>query len=565
MSIANIILKFATKRSARRFEKATRNPVETQKQKMLAILQKNKNTEYGKRYIFSSIKTVADYQKQVPIIKYKDIHKDVKRIINGQKNILTAEDPIMFAQTSGTTGDPKYISVTPTCQGREHSDVSRTWLYHTIVAHPSFLKGKIAALVSPAIEGYTPSGIPFGSASGHIYKNMPKVVQDAYAAPYEVFEISDYTAKYYALMRIAIGENVGIICTANPSSILKMCEKGNEFSEEIIKDIHNGTLSRSFDIEPEIRTVLEKKFKADPSKARVLEQLRAKRKGRLLPGDYWPDLAVIGCWKGGTVGHYLEKFPGWFDPDGAKPVPIRDWGYLSSEARGSIPLSDEGSAGVLTVATNFYEFVEVNDLLANPDDYRKWIFLTTEQIENEKEYYIFVTTTGGLYRYDINDIIKVQGYYNKTPQIIFLRKGRGMTNITGEKLSVNQVIDAFEDVNKETHIEVSHFKAEADTAKSRYLFRVEFFQEIGDDDARKFLVGLDEDLKKINIEYKSKRDSLRLNTPIMHVMSEGWYERQRREMVESGKRAFQAKTQLLTPEKMQTIKIKQELSRVIEV
>ena len=45
-----------------------------------------------------------------------------------------------------------------------------------------------------------------------------------------------------------------------------------------------------------------------------------------------------------------------FNPDGIRSVPVRDWGYLSSEARGSIPLSDEGSKGVLTVATNFFEF-----------------------------------------------------------------------------------------------------------------------------------------------------------------------------------------------------------------
>jgi hypothetical protein len=81
---------------------------------------------------------------------------------------------------------------------------------------------------------------------------------------------------------------------------------------------------------------------------------------------------MIGCWKGGTVGHYLEKFPGWFDPDGTRPIPTRDMGYLSSEARGSIPLSDEGSKGVLTVATNFYEFVEVDELESRRDDPWSW-------------------------------------------------------------------------------------------------------------------------------------------------------------------------------------------------
>ena len=56
-------------------------------------------------------------------------------------------------------------------------------------------------------------------------------------------------------------------------------------------------------------------------------------------------------------------------------MPVRDWGYLSSEARSSIPLSDEGAGGVLTVGTNVYEFVEASQVDEEPDDPGKWEFL----------------------------------------------------------------------------------------------------------------------------------------------------------------------------------------------
>ena len=36
----------------------------------------------------------------------------MQRVVAGEHNIFTAEAPVMFAQTSGTTGDPKYIPVT---------------------------------------------------------------------------------------------------------------------------------------------------------------------------------------------------------------------------------------------------------------------------------------------------------------------------------------------------------------------------------------------------------------------------------------------------------------------
>jgi hypothetical protein len=565
MSITGFLINFMTKKSAQRFEAATKDPVPVQTDKILSMVQKNADTEYGRRYGFSAIRTIEDFQKQVPIISYEDIKADMERLVAGEKKIFTAEDPVMYAQTSGTTGDPKYVPVTPTCQGREHSDQMRTWTYHAQKAHPDIFEKKVVSLVSPAVEGYTPTGLAYGSTSGFMYKNMPGIIRRAYSIPYEVFEIEDYGAKYYAIMRISLEHDVRFLATANPSSIIKMCEKASEYSEDIIKDINDGTLSGAFDIEPHIRKVLEKKFRSNPNRARELEEARKHRDGVLKPADYWPSLSLIGCWKGGTVGHYLEKFPDWFDPDGKRKIPVRDWGYLSSEARGSIPLSDDGSKGVLTIATNFFEFVAVEELEAQRENPEAWNFLTVGEIEESKDYYIFITTTGGLYRYDINDVIRVEGHYNETPEIVFLRKGRGMTNITGEKLSVNQIIDAIQNISQETGATPDHFKAEADMEKSRYIFRVEFTRAIDPDIQKNFLSGLDRHLKSINIEYKAKRDSQRLKAPVLHVMKEGWYERERKKQVEGGMRAFQAKTQLLSPEKMVTQKIRSDLETIIEL
>ena len=75
-----------------------------------------------------------------------------------------------------------------------------------------------------------------------------------------------------------------------------------------------------------------------------------------------------------------------------------------------------------------------------------------------------------------------------------------MTNITGEKLSVNQVISAFQNVSERSGLIPAHFKAEADSQNSRYVFRVEFTCKIDTVALRKFLDGLDRHLKEINIE-----------------------------------------------------------------
>ena len=153
MSLAGALIAFVGKQAARRFDEATRDPLRTQTDLLLGSLRRNANTEYGRRYNFSSINSIADYQRAAPIITYGDIQRDMERVTEGAKNVLTAEDPVMFAQTSGTTGEPKLIPVTPTCRGREHADQMRVWLYHAQTDHPAIFRGKVLSLVSPAVAG----------------------------------------------------------------------------------------------------------------------------------------------------------------------------------------------------------------------------------------------------------------------------------------------------------------------------------------------------------------------------------------------------------------------------
>jgi hypothetical protein len=94
---------------------------------------------------------------------------------------------------------------------------------------------------------------------------------------------------------------------------------------------------------------------------------------------------------------------------------------------------------------------------------------------------------------------------------------------------------------------------------------VEFANEVNETQSRAFLEALDSDLKALNFEYKSKRESTRLGDPVLHVMRDGWYERQRREQVASGRRAFQAKTELLSGVTAETEFIRPEVERIVEM
>lgn len=540
--IASSLIALKARASAGPFIRALKDPAAAQRRLLGEILERNRDTEYGRAYEFARLKSPEDYRGNVPIIDYEDIRDRIERMTRGEENILTAEQPVLFAQTSGTTGTPKYIPVTPTCQ---KGGGTSTWLHFARRDHPRMFAGKVITIVSPAVEGHTPSGIPFGSTSGMVVKELPGIVQSAYAVPYDVYEIEDYEAKYYALLRFGVAENVSFLGTANPSSVLKLAEMADRLAEPLIRDIRDGRLGGEFDIAPAIRDALEPRLVADPQRAGALEAMRDRRGGRLLPADYWPAMALIGCWKGGTVGAYLERFPEWYAPDGRGMPPVRDMGYLASEARMSIPVSDHGAGGVLSIHLNYFELVPAGDIDDRPDDPDSWRFLDVGEVEVGHEYYVFITTTGGLYRYDMNDVIEVVDRFRGAPVVVFRRKGRGMTNLTGEKLSVNQLIEAVARAAAAAGVEAPHFKAEPDSEASRYVFKVEFHPTPDEATARSFLRAADAALDEFNIEWKTKRASGRLREPVLQVMREGWYERGKQKLVAEGKRLFQSKTILL--------------------
>jgi hypothetical protein len=523
-----------------RWERQTRDPVAAQNQLLREIIQRNQDTAFGKNHGFTSIKSVADFRKQVPFGNYEDLRPYIERAKQGEKAVLTSEPIIMFTMTSGSTGAPKLIPVTESTRAN-HTRLTRLWYSRAFRDHPGSTTGKVFGLVGRTVEGHTAGGIPYGAASGLIYQSSPTWIKRTHALPYEIAEIKDFQAKYYAAMRVAIEQDVTFLGTPNPSTILRLVETADRFRDEIIKDIHDGTLSDRFALTPDVRAALSKKLSPNQRRARELEKSLATA-GRLRPIDYWPHLQLIGCWKGGSVGVRLKELPAWFGDQ----VPTRDLGYMASEAQMSLPVSDTGSAGILAVDANFYEFIPESEIgSANATT------LGCGELEVGGVYYVILTSAAGLYRYDINDVIRVAGFHGKTPLVEFLRKGRDVTNITGEKLHVNHVIQAMEQAQRATGAVVRHFRAFADTENSRYAFMVECDgSNTNDATLGHLLAELDACLFELNVEYADKRKSARLQAPVLCVMKHGWYERTAGVALRAGARDVQFKAQLLsvTPE-----------------
>ena len=523
------------------FERAVGNAEASQRKLLRTFLRRNQGTAFGREHGFDQIHSAEDYARRVPIREFEEFRPWIERVEKGERNVLTRLQPFMFSTTSGTTARPKLIPVTIEWIHNLGS-LMRLWIYRNLLDHPRMLDGDILSFVSPSIEGRTPGGIPVGSVSGLTYKRVPWVLRRKYPLPYEVSEIEDYENRYLIAARLALARNVTIFAAPNPSTLLKLAEVGMTHAKVIIQAIREGTLGVDVPVgagehalkQGAIYRSIAAGLKPNPERARFLQDI-LNRHGELRPMHCWPNLAVLGCWLGGSAGVQSRRLKTFYGD-----VPRRDLGFRATEATMSLPIEDETPNGVLTVGTNFYEFIPEEERgTENPT------ILLAHELEVGKPYHILLTTCSGLYRYDINDVIEVRGFHGSAPIVAFIRKRRDMSNITGEKLHVGQVAGALERAEAETGLPVTQIQLIPDAGASRYDLLIELPH---DEPAalEEFRDAFDAALCELNCEYIVKRKSARLHTPEIHRMRKGWSaRRQRDDVVCAGKRDEQYKWLLL--------------------
>lgn len=483
------------------------------------ILSAHSQTEYGLKNQFHSCRKPAEFKERIPRQDYESLRSYVERTANGESNILAPGLPFMFNLTSGTTSKPKMIPVTAKFD-RVGASLMQGWLARSILDHKGMFSGQSLGITSPETEGYTPSGIPFGSTSGRIYKRIPFFLRSTYAVPYWVSEIQDYDERYYAIARLSLELNVTFVTSPNPSTLLRLSNVISSRTPELIRDIHDGSLSIS-------DKLVQGNFRRSKNMKRAKElEYFWNASGMLKPRDAWPHMALIGCWLGGTVGSLSTKVRA----DYGEHVPLRDLGYLASEGRFTLPIEDNTAFGFPDIENNFFEFVPVDEIENTGGK-----TLSIHELEEGKSYYLFVTNWSGLYRYDMNDIVEAGPKIGSTPTLRFLRKGRDMGNITGEKLHANQCIEAMQSLGLDTVF----FRFWPDQENSCYHVFIE------DEDGRFDPRAIDAALTKMNIEYEAKRKSGRLKDIRLHRMRNGWPEAEKRAALLNGQREVQYKWKII--------------------
>ena len=195
----------------RRSDRAVLHPEQAQRRILQYLVNKAKDTDFGREHDFASIRTHDDFKPRVPLCTYEDLKPYVERIAQGQRNVLWPGRPAYFAKTSGTTSGTKYIPLTAeglACQVRATRDMLLRYILAS--GRVDFVGGKMIFLQgSPVLEDR--NGIRTGRLSGIVAHCVPFYLRGNRKPSYRTNCIEDWEQKVEAIVDETIGADMTLI------------------------------------------------------------------------------------------------------------------------------------------------------------------------------------------------------------------------------------------------------------------------------------------------------------------------------------------------------------------
>ena len=520
--LLNLILLISGGKESRKLKQASIFPRISQDRVLRQILEQARDSVYGKEHNFSEILAAKNeddffelYRKYNQPTEYEHYRPYVNRMMEGEENVLFMGKPVLYATTSGSTGSPKYVPISKTYMENVYGRMTRLWVYNFIKLRPKTFTGKTFTIVGKMVEGHVADGTPYGSVSGFTKKDAPKMIRELYPVPDAVYNIEDYAARNYALMRFALERNITLWIAPNPSTLVELQNNVDKWLDDFIEDIGNGTLTDKVNIPEDIRKAVKPFLKPNPERAYELRALQAQY-DRVLPCHYWPNLQMLSTWKCGNTQIYLKKMNNFF----GNKVFHQELGYFATECRFGLVL-DDSIDSVLMPHMHYYEFKREKDL-NDPEA----PFYQLYELKAGERYCPYVTTFSGLYRYNMNDIVQTATAYYNSPKMHMVQKVNGIVSITGEKLYEAQFIKAVDMAQESTGMKLSYYAGYVNLQESRYDWYFEFTdRRTNQKKAEAFAAVVDENLKKLNIEYESKRNSFRLKDPAVYLLEQNAFDK----------------------------------------
>jgi hypothetical protein len=435
------------------------SPVESQKDTLKELLEKAKNTAFGKYYGFENLlknkKITASFAEEVPYHDYDDMEFWWRKSLEGKEDICWPGQVRNFAVSSGTTGHSKHIPVTDEMlESIRNAGIQQVLSLSNFKDLPeSFFTKQVLMLGSSTnlnkVEGHLE-----GEISGISASNIPSWFHNFYKPGDEISSIDDWDERVEAIAKEAKDWDIGTI-SGIPSWIELMLQRVMDFHK--VDSIH----------------------------------------------DIWPNLAVYTS--GGVA---LEPYKKSFEKLFKKPVQYIDTylaseGYLATQTR-----PDTDAMQLLCDIGIYYEFVpfEEDSVLESGKINPQKKAIDISKVEEGKEYILLISTVSGAWRYMIGDTIKFTDVARH--EIKITGRTKFFLNVVGSQLSVNKMDDAVESLNDNFTLNIKEFTVAAVKENDDYFHHWYFgLEELKDGlDEEAIRKHLDEHLKNSNKNYKVARD-----------------------------------------------------------
>ncbi len=491
MPLFNSVISWFIRKRIHQIELFMKYPHEVQEEWFEKLVNESRDTEWGKKYDYRSVRTLGDFRDRVPVSEYNELKPYIDRLRKGEQNILWPSDIRWFAKSSGTTNDKsKFIPVTQEALEECHFKGGKDLLSIYCNNNPStrIFNGKLLGLGGSFNLDDAQADTYHGDVSAILMENLPFWIQLIRTPDLSVALMDEWEAKLERIAQITKDEDVTNI-TGVPSWMLLLLN-------------------------------------------RVLVLT-----GKSNIGDIWPNLELF-VHGGVSFVPYREKY---------RRICPAGMNYLETynASEGFFGIQDRLDADDMLLMLDygiFYEFMPL-DQLGNSHPRT----LSLDQVETGTNYALIISTNAGLWRYLIGDTLV---FTSLDPyRIKITGRTRNFINAFGEELVVENADKALAIACEKSDALVKDYTAapvffdENQHAAHEWLIEfetppanLEYFTEI-----------LDNALKSLNSDYEAKRyHNMILKTPIIRAVPEGTFYRWLRE---KGKLGGQHKVPRLSNER----------------
>ena len=406
------------------------------------LVNRAKDTVFGRDHDFAAIKNYQDFKRNVPVRDYEQLTPWIDQLVKGHENVLWPGKPEYFSKTSGTTSGVKYIPVTKDSIPN-HINSARNALLSYVheTGNSKFLDGKLIFL-SGSPELTETAGIKTGRLSGIVNHHVPAYLRSNQMPSYTTNCIEDWEKKLDKIIDETLQQDMTLISGIPP------------WVQMYFDNIIERTGKKICEVFPNFSLFVYGGVNFEPYRAKLFDSI-----GRSVDS--------------------IETYPA---------------------SEGFIAYQDSQTEEGLLILLNsgiFFEFIPADEYF-NEDPTR----LTIEDVELGVNYALIINNNAGLWGYSIGDTVK---FVSKDPyRLLVTGRIKHFISAFGEHVIGEEVEKAMKyccDQFPET--ELVEFTVAPNVTPAEGLPLHEWYVEFArpPQDLPAFEKALDLQLRKLNIYY----------------------------------------------------------------